>query len=155
MRVQVCTLLYKKILRLNSQGAAKTSVGKLINLMSNDAARYEHFLIFFPQGLFMPVSVGATMWYLYIKVGSAIFATLGTVLFICVCSVSAGFKMGSVRNQIAKESDSRLRSQFEWFNQWLYILYVQLLPNNWWPVKVLIIRKINNVGYFLCTTLIR
>ena len=113
MRVQVCTLLYKKVLRLNSQGAAKTSVGKLINLMSNDASRYEHFLIFFPQGLFMPVAVGATMWYLYTKVGSAIFATLGTVLIVCCTSVTAGFKMGSVRNKIAKESDSRLRHEFE------------------------------------------
>ena len=89
MRMQVCTLLYKKILRLNSQGASKTSVGKLINLMSNDASRYEYFLIFFPQGLFMPVAVGTTMWYLHTKIGAAIFATLGITAL--VCCISQGF----------------------------------------------------------------
>lgn len=116
MRMQVCTLLYKKILRLNSQGASKTSVGKLINLMSNDASRYEFFLVFFPQGLFLPVALGTTMWYLYTKIGTAIFATLGVMLFICCVSILCGFKTGAVRNLIAKESDARLRTLEEMIN---------------------------------------
>ena len=45
LRVQACSLLYKKILRLNSFGMSKVSIGKLINLMSNDASRYEMFMI--------------------------------------------------------------------------------------------------------------
>ena len=116
IRIQVCTLLYKKILRLNSQGASKTSVGKLINLMSNDASRYEYFLVFFPQGLFLPVALGTTMWYLYTKIGTAIFVTLGTTFFVCCVSVTCGFKMGAVRNLIAKESDARLRTLEEMIN---------------------------------------
>ena len=100
MRMQVCTLLYKKILRLNSQGASKTSVGKLINLMSNDASRYEYFLIFFPQGLFMPVAVGTTMWYLHTKIGAAIFATLGITAL--VCCISQGFARLTVNTSIKR-----------------------------------------------------
>ena len=49
LRVQSCSLLYKKILRLNSMGISKVSIGKLINLMSNDASRYELFMIMCAQ----------------------------------------------------------------------------------------------------------
>ena len=49
LRVQSCSLLYKKILQLNSLGMSKVSIGKLINLMSNDASRYEMFMILSAQ----------------------------------------------------------------------------------------------------------
>ena len=41
VRLQVVTLVYKKMLRLSPKGLSQTSGGKLINLVANDTMFYE------------------------------------------------------------------------------------------------------------------
>lgn len=41
MRVASCTLLYKKSLRLNNAALKKTAIGHIVNVMSNDAHRFD------------------------------------------------------------------------------------------------------------------
>ena len=41
IRLQVNTLIYKKVLRLSLQGLSQTSTGNLVNLVANDTMFYE------------------------------------------------------------------------------------------------------------------
>ncbi|CAG2112257.1 unnamed protein product, partial [Medioppia subpectinata] len=45
-RTACCTLMYKKSLKLNQLSMGKTTLGQIINLMTNDANRFEHFPLF-------------------------------------------------------------------------------------------------------------
>ena len=40
LQVQACSIVYKKLLRLNQNGSSKISIGKIINIMSSDVMRY-------------------------------------------------------------------------------------------------------------------
>jgi len=40
LQVQACSIVFKKLLRLNQNGMSKISIGKIINIMSGDVLRY-------------------------------------------------------------------------------------------------------------------
>ena len=57
-QVQACSLMYKKILRLNQNGISQVSIGKIVNIMSNDVIRYNYCLIVGFQGIMAPIVIG-------------------------------------------------------------------------------------------------
>ncbi|GFS16324.1 cystic fibrosis transmembrane conductance regulator [Elysia marginata] len=42
MRVSSCSIIYKKSLRLSNKSLNESSAGQIVNLMSNDVARFDH-----------------------------------------------------------------------------------------------------------------
>lgn len=59
MRVALCSLIYRKSLRLSRAGQLDTSIGHVVNLMSNDVGRFDsvlgniHYLWLGPLQLFV------------------------------------------------------------------------------------------------------
>ena len=105
LRVQACSLLYKKIMRMNSLGVSQLSIGKLVNIMSNDASRYEVFITIVAQAVIAPLAIGLGIWQIYNRVGNAAFAALGTLMAIAVFSTLVGIYAGLVRVKTARQAD--------------------------------------------------
>ena len=62
---KACQVIYKKILRLNQNGLSKISIGKVVNVMSNDVVRYNFALIVGLQGAMAPFIIGAGVYLMY------------------------------------------------------------------------------------------
>ena len=57
VRVACCSLIYRKALRLSKTAFLKTSVGNIVNLLSNDTSRFDFFVLHTPFFFYGPVSV--------------------------------------------------------------------------------------------------
>lgn len=64
-RVAVCSLIYRKALRLSQSAVGETSPGKIVNLLSNDVNRFDwtsYYVNYLWIGPFATVSVAGLMW---------------------------------------------------------------------------------------------
>lgn len=65
-RVAVCSLIYRKALKLSQTALGETSSGKVINLLSNDVGRFESALFFCNYlwiAPFFTFIVGYLLWF--------------------------------------------------------------------------------------------
>lgn len=66
LRVAVCSLIYRKALRLSQTALGETSPGKMVNLLTNDVNRF-HWAIFFCNSLWvspmLTLVVGILLWF--------------------------------------------------------------------------------------------
>lgn len=66
MRVAICSLIYRKALRLSQTALGETSPGKMVNLLTNDVSRF-HWAMFFANSLWvspmLTVVVGVLIWF--------------------------------------------------------------------------------------------
>ena len=84
---KLCALLYKKCLRLNSDGRRKITIGKIVNIMSVDVNRCDRILIPFSQVATSPILLAVAIWQIYERMGMAIWGALGTTLFFLFLNV--------------------------------------------------------------------
>lgn len=80
-------MLYKKCLRLNSDGRRKITIGKIVNIMSVDVNRCDRILIPFSQVATSPILLAVAIWQIYERMGMAIWGALGTTLFFLFLNV--------------------------------------------------------------------
>lgn len=70
-RISSCSLIYKKTLRLSQSAMAETTIGQIVNLLSNDVSRFDqathrlHFIYL------APIQTLVVMYLLYIHIGLA------------------------------------------------------------------------------------
>ncbi|XP_045472555.1 ATP-binding cassette sub-family C member 4-like [Harmonia axyridis] len=114
MRVAVSSLIYRKILRLSQLSLGKTAAGQVVNLLSNDVARFDLVVMalnFIWIGPLQILLVGYLMWRemgisSMVGIVSMIIITLPVQLFMG--SVTSKFRM-----QVAKRTDYRVRIMSE------------------------------------------
>lgn len=80
VRVATCSLIYRKSLRLSSQALGTTTVGHLVNLLSNDVNRFDAAIIHMQTLLFLPVWIFVLLYVIYAYVGPV--ACLGIASFV-------------------------------------------------------------------------
>lgn len=68
MRAAVCSLIYKKVLRMSQTAMNDTSPGKIVNLLSNDVNRFDSLTKFGSAILCSPVLVVAVGYLLWLEV---------------------------------------------------------------------------------------
>ncbi|XP_059049024.1 ATP-binding cassette subfamily C member 4-like [Achroia grisella] len=110
VRIACCSLVYRKILKLNYSGLNKTGPGHVINLMSNDVNRFDVAVIYLHFAWVAPI-VATFVTYLVWKLVS--WATLAgiAVMFLqtVVVQVYLSKLQGSLRGKIARRTDERVK----------------------------------------------
>lgn len=80
MRIAACAVIYRKAMKLSKTSLAETTVGQMVNLLSNDVGRFD-FTGQHMHNLWMaPVECIFIMWLLYIYVGPT--GLVGTIFLL-------------------------------------------------------------------------
>lgn len=116
VRVATCSLIYRKALKLSSSALGNTSVGKVVNLLSNDVSRFDIVSVFLHSMWLAPL--------LTIVVGVLLFQEVGYpgligMLVIAIVTPIQSFtgKLASrFRLQTALRTDERVRLMDEIIN---------------------------------------
>ncbi|CAG2106728.1 unnamed protein product [Medioppia subpectinata] len=100
VRTACCALIYRKSLRLSHSSLGKTTVGQILNIMSNDIHRFDEFALR-SQALFVAPMQAAIVLYLlwpYLR-------------WACLAGMTAlmGRMFRNIRQKTAKLTDSRIR----------------------------------------------
>ncbi|KAL0850163.1 hypothetical protein ABMA28_012038 [Loxostege sticticalis] len=114
VRIASCSLMYRKILKLDRIGMSKTEPGQVINLMSNDVNRFDLVALFLHYLWVMPITVPVVSYLVWQHVSYATFAAL-LVIFLQTVLVQAYLsnRQGVLRGKIAKRTDERVRVMSE------------------------------------------
>ncbi|XP_033349715.1 probable multidrug resistance-associated protein lethal(2)03659 isoform X1 [Bombus vosnesenskii] len=110
VRVACCTLIYRKILRLsNSVLENETSVGQMINFLSNDVNRLDYFVIAIHYLWIGPLQVFVIAYLTFREIGLG--AITGMIAFLlCIpLQIFLGRKVSRLTSVSAKKTDNRLR----------------------------------------------
>ncbi|CAG2110356.1 unnamed protein product, partial [Medioppia subpectinata] len=95
MRSSCCTLMYKKSLRLSRASMGKTTVGQIVNLMSNDVSRFDQTAI--------------AVYIMYGYLSNYCFVGVGLLALLIPFQAFMGKLFSKIRLATAQLTDSRLK----------------------------------------------
>ncbi|XP_076166864.1 ATP-binding cassette sub-family C member 4 [Ptiloglossa arizonensis] len=114
MRIACSSLMYRKILRLSKCSSNVTTPGQIINLMSNDVARFEQLFISLHYIWILPIQGALITFMIWESVG---ISCLAGVFLISVQTIPLQGYMGKLisklRLKIAIRTDERVRLMSE------------------------------------------
>ncbi|XP_050313562.1 probable multidrug resistance-associated protein lethal(2)03659 [Anthonomus grandis grandis] len=109
LRVACCSLIYRKSLRLSKTALGQTTVGQVVNLLSNDVNRFDVAVLFAHHLWLGPVQTIICTYFMYLQVGlSAVIGVILLIVFIPV-QVYLGKKISILRLKTALRTDERVR----------------------------------------------
>ncbi|KAF5287553.1 hypothetical protein FQA39_LY15882 [Lamprigera yunnana] len=109
MRVACCSLIYRKALKLSKTALGQTTVGQIVNLLSNDVNRFDVAVLFAHQLWVGPLETFVVTYFMYQEVGiSAVIGVVFLLLFIPV-QIFLGKKAATFRLRTALRTDERVR----------------------------------------------
>lgn len=83
LNVSMCSLMYRKALRLSKKALGDTTVGQIVNLMSNDINRMNGACLFVHDLWIGPIAAVLVTIIMYYEIGiSSIFGTLYIICYI-------------------------------------------------------------------------
>ncbi|CAG9854244.1 unnamed protein product [Phyllotreta striolata] len=109
LRICSCSLIYRKALKLSKSSLAETTVGQMVNLLSNDVGRFDQAVHLLHYFYFAPIQTLIVMYLLYVNVGVA---SLGGVVFLLLgipFQSWLGKKTSQFRLSTAGTTDERVR----------------------------------------------
>ena len=113
IRIAACSLLYKKCLRLSQKSLGQTSVGQMVNLMSNDVNRFDSSTLYLHYILTAPLQTLMTVVILCYFVGPSCLAGFAfLILFIALQGLFSRV-FSKLRLETAKKTDERIRTMNE------------------------------------------
>ncbi|CAG2114014.1 unnamed protein product [Medioppia subpectinata] len=113
LRSSCCTLMYKKSLKLSRASMGKTTVGQIVNLMSNDVNRFDEFSIFVSYFFIAPIQTAITVYIMYIHLSYWCFVGVVLLLLFIPFQSFMGKQFSKVRLMTAQLTDNRLRLMSE------------------------------------------
>ncbi|RZC37765.1 ABC tran and/or MMR HSR1 domain containing protein [Asbolus verrucosus] len=109
-RIATCSLIYRKLLKLNRTSLGQVAVGKLVNLLSNDVQRFDFASQFLHYIWIMPIQTAIAFYVMYRSVGWAAISGLGAIILQAVPLQGYLSKLqGIYRMKIAQKTDNRVR----------------------------------------------
>ncbi|XP_054155290.1 ATP-binding cassette subfamily C member 4-like [Oppia nitens] len=109
MRIASCALMYKKSLRLSQASLGKTTIGQIVNMMSNDVNRFDEFSTFICYIILAPIQTIIIVYIAWTHLGwSTLVGVAILILFIPFQGIM-GKLFSRVRQKTAEMTDNRLR----------------------------------------------
>ncbi|CAH2099924.1 unnamed protein product [Euphydryas editha] len=117
MKVACSSLIYRKILRMSQVSITEVAAGKLVNLLSNDVARFDMAFMFLHYIWLVPVQLAVVMYFLYEAGGYAPFVGLFAVVLL-ILPIQAGLTKFTaiIRRTVAQRTDKRIKLMSEIIN---------------------------------------
>ncbi|KAF5283714.1 hypothetical protein FQR65_LT13749 [Abscondita terminalis] len=110
IRVACCSLIYRKCLRLSKTSMAKTTIGQMVNLLSNDVNRFDVAVLFAHYFWIGPIQAIICTYFMYEEVGySALIGVLSLLLLIPLQSFGLAKMIARFRFKTATKTDERVR----------------------------------------------
>ncbi|XP_043265995.1 ATP-binding cassette subfamily C member 4-like [Colletes gigas] len=114
MRIACSSVMYRKILRLSKSSSNVTTPGQIINLMSNDVARFEQLFIALHYIWILPIQGALIAYMIWESVG---ISCLAGVFLISIQTIPLQGYMGKLQSKlrlkIAVRTDERVRLMSE------------------------------------------
>nr|XP_034841109.1 multidrug resistance-associated protein 4-like [Maniola hyperantus] len=110
MKIACSSLIYRKVLRMSQLSINEVAAGKLVNLLSNDVARFDMAFMFLHYIWLVPLQLAVVMYFLYDAAGYAPFVGLfGVILFILPIQAVLTKLTGVIRRVVAQRTDKRIK----------------------------------------------
>ncbi|XP_031637722.1 multidrug resistance-associated protein 4-like, partial [Contarinia nasturtii] len=109
VRLAVCSLIYRKALRLSQTALGETSPGKVVNLLSNDVNRFEWATFFINNLWIAPLLTSIVGYLIWTEIGYAGLVGIFVVFMIAPMMSYAGKLTSKFRLQTAILTDERIR----------------------------------------------
>ncbi|XP_026726078.1 multidrug resistance-associated protein 4-like [Trichoplusia ni] len=117
VKVACSSLLFRKLLRLSQVSVGEVAGGKLVNLLSNDIARFDYAFMFLHYLWIVPIQAAVVLYFLYEVAGYAPFVGLfGVVLFILPLQAALTKLTAVIRRSTAVRTDKRIKLMNEVIN---------------------------------------
>lgn len=114
VRVAACSLIYRKLLKLNQASLGKTAAGQLVNLLSNDVIRFDMVSWFYHYFWIMPIQSAIALYIMYSYIGMAALPAMAAITVQAVIIQGCLSKrQGILRAKIAHLTDNRVKLMSE------------------------------------------
>ncbi|XP_069668825.1 probable multidrug resistance-associated protein lethal(2)03659 isoform X2 [Periplaneta americana] len=109
IRVGLCSMIYRKALKLSKSALGETTVGHAVNLMSNDVSRFDVMLLFLAYIWIGPLETLIVGYLVWQQIGVSAIIGIAAVLVIIPLQGILGKIISSLRLRIAKRTDHRIK----------------------------------------------
>uniref|UniRef100_A0A4W2HUP1 Multidrug resistance-associated protein 4 n=1 Tax=Bos indicus x Bos taurus TaxID=30522 RepID=A0A4W2HUP1_BOBOX len=116
LRVAVCHMIYRKVLRLSSSAMGKTTTGQIVNLLSNDVNRFDQVTVFLHYLWVGPLQAIAVTALLWMETGISCLAGMAVLIFLLLLQSCFGMWFSSLRSKTAALTDDRIKTMSEFIS---------------------------------------
>lgn len=109
VRVAACALIYRKALKLNKTALAETTIGQMVNLLSNDVGRFEYSCQLMHTLWLAPLETIVVMVMLYFYVGPTGLVGCAFLLLFIPFQIYVAKLTSKFRLKTALRTDERVR----------------------------------------------
>ncbi|KAG5877618.1 hypothetical protein JTB14_015566 [Gonioctena quinquepunctata] len=109
VRTAVCSLIYRKAVKLSQNAIGNNPTGKIVNLLSNDVARIDTAATLIHQMWVGPITAVVILYLIFREVGLAGSPGVLVILSIMPIQVYVGRVSAGYRKRIAMKTDERIR----------------------------------------------